>query len=221
MTLQAIETAPTGKLPWSKPTYRIVEERGLSIERCRELFELDYSTGELTRRVLTGPHTRIGDKVNTIGGEGYLIVSVSGRRYLVHRIVFAMVNNRWPSDLIDHCNSVRTDNRPSNLREATTKQNTRNRLRSKANTSGYDGVSWNTRLQKWAAQIWTGKRNKCLGYFTDKADAALVIDLERLQYHGIYARLNDPNGPYMAMFDYAADLEPMSRLETPIFRQLL
>ena len=215
------ENIPDTRLEWRKPTYRVIEERGLSIERCRELFDLDYETGELRWKISLTNRVRVGDKAGSKAVGGYLNVQIEGLMYRVHRIIFSMANDRWPWDQVDHKNGITPDNRPDNLRDATHEQNVRNGAKRKNNTSDVSGVTWYTHSQKWVARIGTDKHRKYLGCFTDRDEAKLAVDLARLQHHGIFARLNDPNGPYMAMFEYAADLQPMSRLETPILRRLV
>lgn len=77
---------------------------------------------------------------------------------------------RPPSDMdIDHLNYCGIDNRKSNLRICTRRENLRNRRVLK--TSCYKGVCWHKRTQKWTAQIRVNDRVKYLGVFTDEREA--------------------------------------------------
>jgi HNH endonuclease len=186
-------------LQWKRPTYRIVEERGLSIERLHELFALDRETGVLTRRISTSPRARAGDVAGSLNSNGYALVEIARRKYKTHRIVYAMTKGEWPFGQVDHRNGVRSVNRPNNLRNATNTDNGRNRSKHKNNSSGFSGVSWHKRDLKWQARICVNGRVKHLGYFDDKTGATLAVDIARVTHHGEFARLNDPYSPYIAM----------------------
>lgn len=93
---------------------------------------------------------------------------------------------------VDHIHSDDTlDNRRSNLRICTTAQNQQNRGKSKNNTSGYKGVCWHRRHQKWQADIAYNGTNVFLGRFNDPKDAARAYNKAALRYHGEFARLNE------------------------------
>lgn len=70
----------------------------------------------------------------------------------------------------DYPNPI-VDNRKSNLRITTPLNNSRNKCKTKANTSGVTGVCWNKRNQKWHAQIGVNLKTIHLGYFNDFNDA--------------------------------------------------
>lgn len=51
------------------------------------------------------------------------------------------------------------------------------RISRKDNTSGFVGVCWNKRKQRWIARIFVGKKHLSLGYFKQKEDAVFVHTL--------------------------------------------
>lgn len=65
----------------------------------------------------------------------------------------------------------KNDNRRCNLRNITRTENMINVGLSKANTSGYLGVSWNIKNEKWMASIRVNKKSKNLGYYDDPEEA--------------------------------------------------
>lgn len=94
--------------------------------------------------------------------------------------------------LVDHINGDGLDNRRSNLRPATQSQNNANAARSRANTSGFKGVSLYRRTGRWRAYLGTRPREVHLGYFATPEEAARAYDAAALQTWGEYARLNFP-----------------------------
>lgn len=71
----------------------------------------------------------------------------------------------------DHHNKNKLDNRRSNLVSCTRKENQRNCIISKNNTSKFTGVCWDKNRNKWVAQITVDYKNINLGRFVEKDDA--------------------------------------------------
>ena len=93
---------------------------------------------------------------------------------------------------VDHINHDGLDNRKTNLRLCTRRQNNRNR-RPCDKTSKYKGVCWNKRAKKFMASICIDGKNKNLGYFDDQVDAAKVYDNAAKKFFGEFAYLNFPD----------------------------
>jgi len=96
-------------------------------------------------------------------------------------------------ELIDHIDGDGLNNQRSNLRVATHSQNMRNSKIPINNTSGYKGVYWSKEKNKWCAQIKIDYKNKHLGYFDNKIDAAKAYNEGALKYHGEFAHINKVN----------------------------
>lgn len=88
----------------------------------------------------------------------------------------------------DHINRNELDNRKENLRPATKSQNAQNNSISVNNTSGFTGVHWDKRLNKWCSRININKKRVLLGYFDKKEDAIV----SRLQAEAIYYKEFSP-----------------------------
>ena len=93
-------------------------------------------------------------------------------------------------ELVDHKDGDSLNNQKDNLRPCTNQQNLQNRGRTKSNTSGYKGVSWNPKNKNWNAQITVSGRKIHLGTFGDKAHAAKAYDEAAEKYHGDFAKKN-------------------------------
>lgn len=96
---------------------------------------------------------------------------------------------------IDHRDGDPLNNQDDNLRKATKAENNHNRKPNVGGSSPYKGVSWNTRAQRWRAQIRCAGVHYNLGFFTDEADAARVYDAKAHELHGEFAWLNFPDDP--------------------------
>ena len=138
----------------------------LTQTRLRELLHYDPDTGIFTSRTKRG-RFRAGTAMGTLGVKGRIQLHIDHKKHFAHRLAWLYVEGVWPSHEIDHINGVPTDNRISNLREATTKQNGENRGKQRNNTSGYKGVTWSNKSQKWQAQICHNGTRKYLGVFVD------------------------------------------------------
>lgn len=119
-------------------------------------------------------------------GSGYFGTNINGRIMLLHNFLM----NPPEGKICDHINRNKMDNRRSNLRYATQKENSRNRSKLSVNTSGYIGVSWHIRKRKYVAQIKIDGHTIHLGSFDNAEDAARVRDKAALFYFGEFANLN-------------------------------
>ena len=117
--------------------------------------------------------------------RGYLKVG----SFKVHKVVWEMFNGKMEKGFqIDHINGNILDNRIENLRKATYAENQWNAKTRVDNKSGIKGVCWNSKLNKWYAQIKHNKKLHYLGVFKDKKEAEKVVRKKRDELHGEFAR---------------------------------
>jgi hypothetical protein len=104
---------------------------------------------------------------------------------LMHRQILG-----FPKTAIDHRDHNGINNQRSNIREATRAENNRNGRIRRDNTSGFRGVSYAPRRNKWLSRIRNGERQVTLGYFNTAREAAYVYDAMAKKLHGEFASLN-------------------------------
>ena len=92
---------------------------------------------------------------------------------------------------IDHINHDKLDNRKSNLRICSHKQNARNTKKMIKETSSiYKGVSFRSNYNNWRSFIKTNEKQIHLGIFENEIDAAIAYNNKALELFGEYANLN-------------------------------
>lgn len=109
----------------------------------------------------------------TANGQGYRSGTLSCRKFLAHRVAWALHCGAWPTGEIDHINGIRSDNRISNLRVVGGSENHRNKGLPSNNTSGCIGVRFDRRGRKkpWVAAIGINGKSIALGMFATKGEA--------------------------------------------------
>lgn len=113
-----------------------------TLERVRELLSYDPETGVLIRLITTSNRVPKGTVAGRNNGNGYLRIMMDGYTDYAHRIAWFHFYGEWPEYEIDHRDGDGTNNRISNLREATPTQNRQNLSLRSTNKSGMTGVSW-------------------------------------------------------------------------------
>lgn len=115
---------------------------------------------------------------------------VHGKDYRGHILAWVYEYGNNPNGEIDHINHDCSDNRIKNLRVATSSENSRNSSIRKDNTSGFTGVQFSKKKNKWIAIIKIKNKTKYLGSYNKKEGAILVRKQANIKYgfhknHGI------------------------------------
>jgi len=164
----------------------------ITAERLRELMTYDPDTGLFRWKAAggRGPTSHhSGDIVGFVSkDQGYWRAWVDGRLYCgMHRLASLYMTGKWPpKDSIDHHDLDGSNNRWSNLREATKSQNSANRRSN--NSSGLKGISWDPKRRRWCARITVRGRTMHLGWFPCKIAAHLAYVVAADKYFGEFAR---------------------------------
>lgn len=122
----------------------------------------------------------------------YAVRSLQGKAGVEHFWMHRQILNvNEPKIEVDHKDLDGLNNTRDNLRIATHQENQHNRPMQTNNTSGYKGVHFHKKTQKWTAQIRFNGALIHLGSFTSPERAALAYNVAAQKYHGEFARLNE------------------------------
>lgn len=141
--------------------------------------------------ILYDPETgKFWREAGCASSNGYRQIWFNGKQHMEHRVAWFLHYGDWPDRPVDHINGNRSDNRIVNLRLASNSENLRNRRKPRNNSSGHKGVSWISRYQIWQATIKFDGKNKYLGRFATREEAAEAYGKAALRYHGEFANLD-------------------------------
>lgn len=82
----------------------------------KSLLDYNESTGVFRWNVLAGNRILAGSNAGSIDkGSGYIVIRIKDTNYLAHRLAYIWMTGEAP-DMIDHRNTIKTDNAWLNLR---------------------------------------------------------------------------------------------------------
>ncbi len=166
-------------------------DRQIDVALLREMVSYSPETGRLFWKA-RGPSLFAGVKrcaahscaiwnTKNAGNEAFTSVvggrkvgGLNGVKQYAHRVAWALHYGAWPVGEIDHINGDAMDNRIENLRDVAHADNMRNVKRSKANTSGETGVTWDPQSGKWRARLNTNGRTHYFGLHGDFESAVIA-----------------------------------------------
>jgi HNH endonuclease/AP2 domain len=165
-----------------------MRENILTQERLKQMLFYNPETGLFNW--LRAGLTRAPKKIiaGCSDANGYCVIRINGKQYKAHRLVWLYVYGELPEREIDHINGNPSCNILSNLRLTTRLENGKNRAINTNNTSGYKGVSWHKRMEKWHVSIRANGKNIYLGVFADLEVAKNARIHAEIKMFGQYRR---------------------------------
>ena len=152
----------------------------LTQQTLKDLLEYEPSTGIFYWKSNTSSRNVIGKPAGYC--KGYVFIRIHKKLHYAHRLAFLYMTGNYPADQVDHINGVPSDNRWENLREVSPLENRRNAARSKNNTSGVTGITWDKRKNFWYVRITLNRINKFIGYFEHLEDAKQARKQAEIDY---------------------------------------
>jgi hypothetical protein len=156
----------------------------LSASLLRSLLDYDPCTGEFRWRKKPSKNIAAG----TIAGwcnKGRMCICVHRKIYFAHRLAWLWVHGTFPEHEIDHRDGNPTNNKLSNLRQATRIQNIANAKVKHNSSTSLKGIL--PYKGKWRAFIRNGGPKIYLGTFSTPEDAHAAYMVAARQLHGEFA----------------------------------
>lgn len=119
-------------------------------------------------------------------GTGYFMTRTSGKALKLHRVILEANG----SGFVDHIDGDICNNTLGNLRLCSKQQNEFNTKMRSDNKTGYRGVCFHFRSQKYRATITYCGKQIHLGLFENPVEAAKVYNKNAIRLFGEFARLN-------------------------------
>lgn len=144
--------------------------------------------------VFTWRSYRNGCRQSLVAGsptkKGYTSIAINGEKYYAHRLAWLYMTGSFPTDMIDHINGCRWDNRFANLRECVMSQNAANSGMKPNNSTGYKGVR-RTESGKWSARCRAMGGSHWLGTFDSAIEAHEAYAQFAQRAHGEFCNLGE------------------------------
>jgi hypothetical protein len=153
----------------------------LTQERVKELF--DYKDGDLYWKIDVAKNIKAGRKAGVFDNFKYVLITINRKIYKAHHIVWIFHYGYKPK-MLDHIDGNRSNNKISNLREATNAQNQFNRKINSNSKSGVRGVTWCKKSKKWKAQCGLNGEYHYFGVFDNVLDAKKVVQEFQQRHFG-------------------------------------
>lgn len=148
----------------------------ITLDRVKELLDYNPETGEFFWKPKPAGHKR--------KDSGYISITIDGCEVKAHQLAWFITHGVWPETMIDHKNGNTSDNRISNLRDATHKINAQNQRKAqKHNQTRLLGVTWHKGRSMWQAGIRHKGKFKYLGLFSTPEEAHQAYLEAKRQLH--------------------------------------
>lgn len=120
--------------------------------------------------------------------KGYIAIGIDRKLYRAHRLAWLYMTGELPTEMIDHINCIKDDNRFVNLRQATASQNNQNKIISRKNKSGFKGVCWSKTRKAWRAECTKDGERHHLGFFASAHMASIAYQAFAKAASGMFFR---------------------------------
>jgi hypothetical protein len=168
----------------------------LTAELLRAIIHYDPDSGDFHWRERPDArrswNTRYAGKLAgfdwSVNNVAYRSIRIFNYPFLGHRLAWLYMTGAWPLHCIDHKDLDGTNNRWSNLREATKAQNGANTRAPCTNTSGFKGVSLQRKTGRFRAYIKHAGKQKWLGSHDTAESAHAAVSAATAELRGEFGR---------------------------------
>ena len=161
----------------------------LTQDYLHSILSYNQDTGIFTWKIAK-QRIKIGQVAGHVHHTQYVRIIIDQKSYAAHRLAWLYVYGYIPKNNIDHIDGNPSNNKISNLREATFSQNNHNAKLRKDNKSGIKGVYFDNTCKRYIAKIGLNNKPILLGYFKNIEEAEKAIKEAREKYHQQFKRDN-------------------------------
>ncbi len=161
---------------------------GITAETVRKLFNYNPEEGHLRWKVSRPKAIKGGIAGYISKSDGYRYVCFDYNEMLSHRIIWLWMTGAWPKCQIDHKNRIKSDNRWTNLREATNSQNNVNRPSGKSSNTGVTGVWYDKKRDQYRVKIQVKGHEYTIGRYNTFEEAKMWRKLAEEEFYGDFAK---------------------------------
>ena len=157
------------------------------------VYEFDYETNIATGYTSKGQpfyfdiedYDKIKEYKWHISLDGYVVSAATKtqKEIRMHRLIMDCPKGK----VVDHINHCKNNNCKNNLRICTHSENMKNKKKSKNNTSGVTGVSWDKEKKRWRVQIVVNGKNIRCGRYKTIDEAIKARKEAEIKYFGVFA----------------------------------
>ena len=145
----------------------------LTQKRLKQVLDYTPETGLFTWNNTLNNKVNAGDVAGwSIRGYGY--ITINRKDYIAAKLAFLFMEGIYPENEVDHINRITDDNRWTNLRVVTHRENCLNKGLRKDNSSGITGIYWRDKRNKWESQIGVYGKRVFLGRYETLKEAILA-----------------------------------------------
>lgn len=159
------------------------------IEDIAYIVLYNKSSEEVARTVIDENSVEmIKDYKWCLDGKGYVITTINNKNIYLHRF---LLNCNDVDKVVDHIDGNPLNNKKSNLRIVTQKENRMNNSLEGHGSSKRVGVCYCKREKKWRATIQKDYKVYYLGYFHTEEEAIKAREEAEIKYFGEYRRKDE------------------------------
>lgn len=140
--------------------------------KFKEYFKYNEITGDIIwiKKLKYLPHLYMKKAGGVPNIWGHHKIKFNGKLYFYHRVAWLLFYGKWPSEFIDHINGDPSDNRISNLRDVSIRENGQNKTSHR--NGRLVGASFHKTIKKWQSQIVIKNKKTFLGYYNTEKEAS-------------------------------------------------
>lgn len=159
-------------------------QRLFSQSYLKSILHYDKDTGIFTWKKLAPciHNVKVGDAAG-FRKEGYIVICINKLNYRAGRLAWLYVNGVWPTSEIDHKNTIKDDNRWTNLRDGTRSFNMQNQRRAMLSNKSTGVLGVYPEGSRFRAIITINKNSRRLGTYDSKEEAHRAYVTAKREIH--------------------------------------